>query len=273
MRKFLLIIASVLMLSAYTEAQVVVNSDYDKELFKSRVKLVEGFMRRFNLTEILHTIDTTQADYMQKNILSLFDAQLFGTKGEKDSLFKEAQSFAKDVLKTGTKLHYEDTTWFAIAPCHGKFKGKPVDFVLMLNVEEYAEDSYKWVIANAEGDIFKLTPSSTGNDILITPLAHETNFMELGRITTQKDDWILNYSQKQYELDPTAVFFAYVNAGLLDIEYVKNLQFMFLQLPGWKFTIMDFDRQTMNAGWLITSFEKMNNQDKKKLLENVYHKK
>lgn len=273
MKKILLLIAAVIALNAISEAQVVVNPDLDKELFKARVKLVEEFMRRFNQTEILHTVDTSQYDYKAKNLLALFDAQKFGLQTEQDSAYKAAKSFVNDVLKSDTKLRYEDSAWFAVAPCHGKFKGKPVDFALVLNVEEYGEGAYKWVIAKADGDIFNLTPSAKSNDIHITPLAHETNFMELGRITTQKDDWILNYSQKQYELDPTAVFYAYVNAGLLDIEYVKNLQFTFLQVPGWIFTIMDFDRKTMNAGWLITMFDKMSNQDKKKLLEDVYHKK
>ena len=273
MKKTLLIVALLLAVNACTEAQVVVNSDYDKELFKARVKLVEGFMRRFNGTEILHTIDTTQSGYKQKNILSLFDGMLFGTRGENDSLYTLANDFAHDVLKYTTKLHNLDTARCAVAPCHGKLKGKPVDFVLMLNTEKYDDDAYKWVIAKAQGDIFKLTPSAVSNDILITPLAHETNFMELGRITTQKDDWILNYKQRQYDLDETAVFFSLVNAGLLDIEYVKSLQFVFMQLPGWMFTIMDFDRETMNSGWLITSFSKITDAEKKNILENVYHKK
>ena len=273
MKKALLIVALLLAFNACTEAQVLVNSDYDKELFKARVKLVESFMRRFNGTEILHTIDTTKSDYKQKNILSLFDGMMFGSGGENDSLYHQATEFANDVLKYGTRLHNLDTAWFAIAPCHGKLKGKPVDFVLILNTEKYDDDSYKWVIAQAQGDIFKLTPSAVSKDILLTPLAHETNFMELGRITTQKDDWILNYKQRQYDLDETAVFFSFVNAGLLDIEYVQSLQFVFMQLPGWTFSIMDFDRETMNSGWLITSFSRLPDSEKKKILENVYHKK
>ena len=272
MKVILFFIVSVFVLNINSEAQVVVNTDYDTELFKSRVKLVEGFMRRFNCSEILHTIDTTKSAYKAKNILSLFDAQMFGTHGENDSLYKAAQSFAATVLETKTTINYSDSAWVAVATCYGKMKGKPVDFVLVLNVEKYADNSYKWVIAQAQGDIFKLKPSAESSDILITPLAHEVNFMELGRITTQKDDWILNYSQSQYKLDETAVFYSYVYDGLLDIEYVKDLQFMFFQLPGWVFTIRDFDRQTMNAGWLITSFSKMDNSDKKKLLDNVYHK-
>ncbi len=266
-------IICIMAFNACTEAQVVVNSEYEKELFKARVKLVESFMRRFNCTEILHTIDTMQSGFKQKNIISLFDGLMFGTKGENDSLYRMANSFANDVIKYKTTLNNLDTNWFAIATCHGKLKGKSVDFTLILNTEKYAPDAYKWVIAKAVGEIFSLTPSESSNDILITPLAHETNFIELRRITTQKDDWILNYKQKQYDLDQTAVFFAYVNAGLLDIEYVKDLQFLFLQLPGWTFSIIDFDRETMNSGWLITSFQKMTDAEKKKFLEDVYHKK
>ncbi len=266
-------ILAVLAINACTVAQVITNEQYEDELFRSRVKLVEGFMRRFNGAEILHTIDTTKAGYQQKNILSLFDAQMFGTRDDKDSVFKLARKFADDVLRSKVKLNNTDTNWVAIAPCHGKLKGKPVDFVLVLNTEKYTKDAYRWVIAKAQGEIFKLTPSVTSIDLLISPLAHEVNFMELGRITTQKDDWILNYKQQQYDLDQTAVFFTYVNAGLLDIENVQGLQFVFFQMPGWVFTIQEFDRREMNSGWLITSFSKMSDIEKQKYLNYVYNKK
>ncbi len=272
-KKLFFSLLAIMMCNIWCNAQVVVNSELEKELFKSRVKLVEGFMRRFNCKEILHTIDTTKANYKLQNILALFDGLLFGTKDVNDSLYKTAQSFANDVLESNTKLNYADTTWLAIAPCHGQLKGKDVDFVLFLNVEKYDTLSYKWVIAKAQGEVFKLKPSFTSKELLITPLDHETNFMELNNITTQKDDWILNYAQKQYELDETAVFYTYVYNGMLDIEYVRDLQFMFLQVPGWTFTIQDFDRQTKNAGWLITSFARMNDNDKKKFLDNVYNQK
>ena len=262
-----------LCISNSANAQAVVNSELTKELFKSRVKLVESFMRRFNCEEIHHNIDTTKSNYKSENIMSIFDGLMFGVKNENDSTYKLAQSFVNDVLQSNTKLNYADTAWFAIAPCHGKLKGKHVDFVLILNVEKYDNDAYKWVIAKAYGDIFKLTPSYTSKDILITPLNHEVNFMKLNNITTTKDDWILNYSQKQYELDETSVFYTYVYTGMLDIEYVQGLQFQFFQVPGWTFTIQDIDRQTKNAGWLITSFSRISYDNTKKMLENVYNQK
>ena len=227
------------------DAQIIEKND---SLFKYRIKLVESFMEHFN---------------SGKNIVSLFDAQMLGA----DS--KAAEDFSNAVSTTGVKLNYADTSWFAVAPCHGKFKGKSVDFMLILNVENYGKDLYKWVIAKAQGDFFKLSPPSTDQTI-ITPLAHETNFMELARINSTS---ILNVSQKRYKLDETSVFFAFYNSGLLDIEYVSDLQFIFLQVPGYVFTVMEFDRESKNSGWLISSFEKIKDNDKINFLKNVYHEK
>jgi len=227
------------------DAQIIEKND---SLFKYRIKLVESFMEHFN---------------SGKNIVSLFDAQMLGA----DS--KAAEDFSNAVSTTGVKLNYADTSWVAVAPCHGKFKGKSVDFMLILNVENYGKDLYKWVIAKAQGDFFKLSPPSTDQTI-ITPLAHETNFMELARISPIS---VLSVSQKSYKLDETAVFYAFYNSGLLDIEYVSDLQFIFLQVPGYVFTVKEFDRESKNSGWLISSFEKMKDNDKTNFLKNVYHEK
>ena len=241
----ILFLATFFMIICCASAQIIEKND---SLFKYRIKLVESFMEHFNSS---------------KNIVSLFDAQMLGA----DS--KAAEDFSNAVSTTGVKLNYADTSWVAVAPCHGKFKGKSVDFMLILNVENYGKDLFKWVIAKAQGDIFKLLPPSTDKTI-ITPLAHETNFMELARITPTS---VLSVSQKRYKLDETSVFFAFYNSGLLDIEYVSDLQFIFLQVPGYVFTVKEFDRESTNSGWLITSFSKMNEKDKKSFFRDIYHEK
>ena len=96
--------------------------------------------------------------------------------------------------------------------------------------------------------------------------------MSLSRITSNNLDYILNYKQKDYELDQTAAFYTLVNTGQLSVEYVRDLQFMFFQIPGWTFTIKEFDRQTKNSGWLITSFSKMEDEDKETYLKNIYNR-
>lgn len=193
-------------------------------------------------------------------------------KSKDDAKFKEAQNLVDTVLAKNIHINYSDTTWFAKAICHGKFRGKEIDFTLYLNVEHRKEDMYKWVIAKAEGEIFKLKPSLNSDKIMLMPDDHETNFMSLHRVTTEKDDLITRYMQKSYPLDETSVFLSDVYNGLLDIEYVKDLQFIFYQVPGYVFRIKFIERETNNTGWLITSFYKAPEEKKTDFLNYLYNK-
>ena len=124
----------------------------------------------------------------------------------------------------------------------------------------------------AEGEIFKLKPSLNSDKIMLMPDDHETNFMSLHRVTTEKDDLITRYMQKSYLLDETSVFLSDVYNGLLDIEYVKDLQFIFYQVPGYVFRIKFIERETNNTGWLITSFYKAPEEKKTDFLNYLYNK-
>lgn len=253
----------------FTNGQVM-GGLLNDDLYKTRVKLVDEFFDRFNGKELRPDIKTDNEDAKLKNLLVLFNGKMF--KSLEDSAFVEAKTFAEKVIQDSIILHYQDSTWIAKASCHGKLKGKAVDFTLYLNVENRRGKMYKWVIAKADGSIFHLTPSLQKESIMLMPDDHETNFMSLHRITTEKDDYILNYKQKYFNVDPTTVFYAYVYAGVLDIEYVKPLEFIFYQVPGYKFTISHFERENYNAGWLINSLEKVTDEDKIEFLNYIYNK-
>ena len=234
MKRYLLWLALVFVFSS-VNAQNLIANDLNAGLYDSRIKLVDEFFDRFNGKEGHPNIDTV----IEKNI----------------------------------SINYSDTTWFAKAICCGKLKGKEVDFTLYLNVEHRKEDMYKWVIAKAEGEIFKLKPSLKSDKIMLMPDDHETNFMSLHRVTTEKDDLITRYMQKSYPLDETSVFLSDVYNGLLDIDNVKDLQFVFYQVPGYVFRIKFFERDTNNTGWLITGFDEVSEDDKEVFLDYLYNKK
>lgn len=253
----------------FTNGQVI-GGLLNDDLYKTKVKLVDEFFDRFNGKELRPDIKTDSEDAKLKNLLVLFNGKMF--KSMEDSAFVEARTFAEKVIQDSIILHYQDSTWIAKASCHGKLKGKAVDFILYMNVENRRGNMYKWVIAKVEGSIFHLTPSLQKESIMLMPDDHETNFMSLHRITTEKDDYILNYKQKYFNVDPTTVFYAYVYAGVLDIEYVKPLEFVFYQVPGYKFTISHFERENYNAGWLINSLEKVSDEEKTEFLNYIYNK-
>ena len=272
MKILFLILISILFVFDCAKGQIVVaNSQYERNLYLAEVKQVDEFIDRFNCKKFHIDIDTAKSEHNENNILALFNQEQF--MNATDSLRAETTKFIKTVVDGGVKIHYEDTLWFAKAPCYGKFRGKDVDFTLWLNVEHRSEDMYKWVVARAEGDLFQLPPSRTSDRIMILPGDHETNFMSLKDITTQKLDYITNYKQKYFDLDETSVFYSLVYYGLLGIDYVKDLEFWFYQVPGYVFHIKYFNRETRNSGWLIDKVEKVSDEEKKEFLTQIYYQK
>ena len=270
MKRYFLCLALV-SLFFVANAQKVITNDLNAELYDSRIKLVDEFFDRFNGKEGHPDISRKDKDYRKKNLMFVFNGRMF--KSKEDAKFKELQNFINTVIEKNISINYSDTTWFAKAVCHGKLKGKEVDFTLFLNVEHRKEDMYKWVIAKAEGDVFKLKPSLKSEKIMLMPDDHETNFMSLHRITTEKDDLISCYMQKDYPLDETSVFLSDVYNGLLDIDYVKDLQFIFYQVPNYVFRIKFIERETNNTGWQITDFDKVSEDEKEDFLDYLYNNK
>lgn len=270
MKRYFLCLALV-SLFFVANAQKVITNDLNAELYDSRIKLVDEFFDRFNGKEGHPDISRKDKDYRKKNLMFVFNGRMF--KSKEDAKFKELQNFINTVIEKNISINYSDSTWFAKAVCHGKLKGKEVDFTLYINVEHRKEDMYKWVIAKAEGDVFKLKPSLKSEKIMLMPDDHETNFMSLHRITTEKDDLISCYIQKNYPLDETSVFLSDVYNGLLDIDYVKDLQFIFYQVPNYVFRIKFIERETNNTGWLITNFDKVSEDEKEDFLDYLYNNK
>ncbi|MBR2202228.1 MAG: hypothetical protein IJ894_16100, partial [Bacteroidales bacterium] len=178
--KLLMLVIAVMAMTNYTNAQVIFEKLLNDELYHARVKLVDEFFDRFNLKEYHPNLDTTLESFKTDNIIVLFDYESF--KQDKN-LFPMAVDFAKKVVNSKININYSDTSWTAIAKCRGKLRGKSVDFTLFLNVEKRSEDMFKWVITRAEGEIFDLKPEFTDPRLMILPNAHETNFMQLSRIT------------------------------------------------------------------------------------------
>jgi len=246
----------------------IIGSMIDVEQERARISLVDEFLKRFNGVKDRPDVTFKVQDYALKRYLVLFNGKLFKAFG--DSTYMAATEFIKQVNEDSTQLHYSDTAWIAKVKCHGKLKTQDVDFTMYLSVEARSKaDMFKWVINKVEGDIFKLKPSATSDGIMISPDSHETKFMNLSHITTGKDDYITNYMYKGHKVDQTSVFLSYVYSGMLEIEYVDDIEFIFYQVPNYIFSIKEFNRKSYNDGWLISSFREMSEEDKAKELKSI----
>ena len=176
----------------------------NSDLYRGRVKLVSEFMKRFNGEEKNPYIDTTATEIDKINLCRLFDAD-FILKNRAD-IEPKAFQFVDSVLNNNVKINYEDPDWFAKASCVATFKGKEITFDIYLTVEQRGKDMYKWVISDVKGEIFNLKPSRESEKIMLLPNEHESNFMRLNSITSEKDDYITLYSSRTSSVDRLTVF-------------------------------------------------------------------
>ena len=68
--------------------------------------------------------------------------------------------------------------------------------------------------------------------------------------------YIDDYALTGYMPDKLSVFLTLVRSGLLKVNYVSDVEFVFFQVPGYKFSVKLFERESKNAGWLISSVSK-----------------
>lgn len=191
-------------------------------------------------------------------------------KSATDTKLKVADSMMQQAIDNKVQLQYADSLWFAKVKCKGSYKGKETSFFLYLTIEQRGEDMYKWVIQKAEGKIFELTPKVKNERIMLMPDDHETRFTSLHRVTSDYQESVTNFASKYYQVDATTAFYTMVQTGLLKIDFIDNVKFIFLQIPEYTFSIEYFDREGNNSGWLISNLWKMNNDEKKQFLNNIY---
>ena len=266
MRRLIFSLFAILAIYGKLDAQSNVFDLLNKPMYEARVKLVDEFMARFNGLERRTGVPEEYSD-RKSNVLMLFDFKQF--KSKQDSLFLMANKFAQIVVDENIKLNYADSCWYAKVKCHGTMARKEVDFYLYLIVESRGTDMYKWSIANAEGEVFNTSRNCPHRELFLSPNDHETSFMSLSKITDGAGQYIDDYAKDGYEADPLSVFLTLVRIGQLKINHVSDVEFVFLQVPGYTFSVKHFERESLNVGWLISSFERCDDNDKASLLANI----
>ena len=239
----------------------------NREQYLAKVKLIDEFFARFNGEELRNDLGPEYSD-RESGVLLLFDLAKF--KSKNDSGFVAAKAFAHSVVNSDTKLSFEDKNWFAKIKCHGKLGQNKVTFNMILCVEERDTAMYRWAISDVEGDIFKNSRDKEHKELFIMPNDNEQFFMSVRRTTTETFKFIDDYVKKGYKVDALSTFLTLVRSNQLKIDAVTDVEFTFLQVPDYSFTVRYFERQNNNAGWLIDSICACDNSKKASILKNLH---
>ena len=246
----------------YAPAQTGVFSLLNRSQYLAKVKLVDEFIARFNGEEVRKDVEEKYSD-RASGILMLFDLSKF--KSKEDSSFVAAENFSKFAAESEIKLNFEDKNWFAKIKCHGKLAQKNIVFDMFLCVEERDSAMYRWAICDVEGDIFQTSRDKPHKEFFIMPNDNEQFFQSVRKTTTETYKFIDDFIKQGYKADALSTFLALVRNKQLKIEAVTDVKFVFLQIPDYIFTVKHFERESMNAGWLIDSCKKSSNEEKEVL--------
>lgn len=242
------------------KAQYSLPDSLFKQMFEARIKQVDEFFSVFNSNKAVKGFTTTDPLKRQRQIFRLTNHEM-GAQNKKE-MFEKIMRFADTIYKDSVYLHFSDSTWFAEVDCNILFKGKEQKITLFLQTEKVKEYIYKWVVCGAKGKLLEL-PTDTTKQYMIPPIANELNFMYLSTITDQNHaPYITSYKAQNIPIHTFSVFLAMIWSGNLKIVNAEKVKFHFLQVPNYVFTISYFDRESMNAGWLIDSVFAIKEEDK-----------
>lgn len=217
--------------------------------FTEHVKSIDEFMKRFNGDEAYPGLDKSKEDFRKINLFSLLDNQM------KKELKPQALSFVEHVLSSNVNLSYADTLWYAEAKCDITYKGKANSITLFLRPERIKDNRFRWVFCGADGIIGNLIDVNSKS--AISPVEHEIHFMELQSIFKNDKQHVFGYRQNDYKIDQLSVFLTLMYAGQINFTSVTETKFHFFNVPDYRFVVEEIGRRGSNAGWLITSFEKL----------------
>lgn len=225
---------------------------FDSLVFATNVSHLDEFISRFN-GESYRADKPEEYHNRTDGILLLFDGARL--KNHNDSAYIAARTFCEQVAKDSILLDNYSGDWYAEITCAGLLNKQEVNFKLYLSIDLHEGQFYKWVITGADGELFKTSRQKEVAGLYLSPTEHGMRFMELKTITSNRYKFIDEYTKDSYRADPLSIFLTLVRTGLLKITQVNELNYHFLDVPGYAFTVSNVRRQTLNSGWLITKLE------------------
>ena len=235
-------------------------SAINNELFSAQTVHLDEFFARFNGTEVPEHLNQIADETERRKVAlcQLFD--LADIAGPNDPKAAPILEMADAIIDSKAQLGFNSHGWYARAVCMAKIAGKPSEIILYLRTYQIDDEVTIWTISDAVGDALSLALPDNSGIVFLDPSGHETNFMELRRITSDTPRFITRYITPGTKISTLDVFATLVYFGQLKIDAVSKLEFVFENVAGYTFTVGEFKRETSNSGWLISSFNKIDNE-------------
>jgi hypothetical protein len=257
-------------------SQKIVNAENQNEkIFLVRTKQFNEFLDRFNYKTNFdgNPVDSLFAskiprDKMINSLFDLKDPRINSSDKKYSKIYTEQKSeFINEVVRKNLLIYKYSDNIIAEARSRILYNGVPKTISIFLTQEVIGNDKIKWVINSVQGDLFKFFKNDTIYIRFIPPSSNETDFLNLKR-ALEDVNYLQYYASKDYNPEYLTLFFYMINSGLIKFDYVEEVIYHILDLPGWVVKVKEFNRIEMNSGWLISDIIKISS-DKKTYLKSL----
>lgn len=231
----------------------------NEKIFLARTKLFNEFLDRFNYKTTFtgEPIDSAFSSKIpRKNMISalfdLKDRRIDPNSKDYSKIYTDLKNrLIAEVLEKNLQITRYSGKIIAEARSRVVYKGATQNISLFLSHEVIGDNRIKWVILDVKGELFNFLKTDTTYIRFIPPSSNDTDFMNLKR-ALEDVSYLQYYATREYEPDYLALFFYMVNTGVLKFEYVEEVIYHIIDLPGWRMTIREFNRNELNSGWLVS---------------------
>ena len=274
MSRSLLTLFLLLMTGPFLRAQVIGDLLQDETVLYAETKQVNQFFRRFNSEEDGQGERLSEGDPAYRNnpirkqsLPMVFDRETSSIPSGIQKEFISRVCNEKDPIY----LDFHGGEWFAEVVVDVRYQGRDMEANLYLKLQE-EEVGSKWVITRVFFEPFarKFFKDPEGVDKFLHPMSHELDFMNLAKVFRDEGQ-VEYYTYEQYVPDFLSIFIYEMKMDRLSFNGVKKVNFHFFQVDGYYFKLEEFNRLSYNNGWLITQLEEIDPQEKKALIQAIYH--
>ena len=240
--------------------------------FAWQVKQVDEFIERFNGSQ-----DSFISEYLKKNNPTVHLTRekmikgLFNAKGSGWN-YEQIKSFIKQVDNAANPqyLDFDGTNWFAKVSCNVLYNKKPCVAIFIMKINKLENGSSKWVIADVKfsdkshvsfeskaDDSVLSCPSPADPTVSLSPMSHAMGFMNIDLVTENPKniaDFVIDSNDRSKNLN---LFIDACLKGNFKIVQATSIAYSFLQIKGWRIELKQFNRHSLNSGWLISKLVKV----------------
>ncbi len=197
---------------------------------------------------------------------------LFNLFNKKNQFFFQDDKVAKFVQQVTDTcnpqfVNYSDKFWYAEIKCRVTYLSKPQTLTLILKVEQPEPDMFLWAVVSARGEFLKTVPlvkqeatkvltpgiaNITASRHFLSPVSHGIDFTNIENVFINRSH-VRDYLSKGKQTTELKKLLYLIENNKIKFHHVSSTAYHLLQINGWIVTVNNFNRNTMNSGWLINN--------------------